>query len=86
MGTELHAFAQRAGFYMGEINAIHPFRDGNGRAQRDFIRGLGVQAGFVIDCTKVTPELMMAASTDSFVTGDSSGLAALIQLCMKRTS
>ena len=24
-------FSQRAGYYMGELNATHPFRDGNGR-------------------------------------------------------
>ena len=42
-------FATRAGYYMGQINAIHPFRDGNGRTQREFIRELAVQAGFVID-------------------------------------
>ncbi|UXN02103.1 Fic family protein (plasmid) [Xanthomonas hortorum pv. pelargonii] len=27
-------FASRAGHYLGEINALHPFREGNGRAQR----------------------------------------------------
>jgi cell filamentation protein len=31
-GTDQTAFANRAAFYMGELNAIHPFRDGNGRA------------------------------------------------------
>ena len=83
MGAKPRAYAQRAGFYMGEINAIHPFRDGNGRAQREFIRELGMQAGFVIDWTKVAREQMTAASLDSFVTGDSSGLVALLELCMK---
>jgi len=24
-------FAERAAFYLGELNTIHPFRDGNGR-------------------------------------------------------
>jgi cell filamentation protein len=43
-GVEPQVFARRAGFYLGEINAIHPFRDGNGRAQREFLRELG-QAG-----------------------------------------
>jgi len=73
----------RAGYYMGEINAIHPFRDGNGRAQREFIRELAIQAGFVIDWTTVTREQMMAASFESFKTGDSSGMAALIELSMR---
>jgi cell filamentation protein len=82
-GAEPQVFAKRAGFYMGEINAIHPFRDGNGRAQREFIRALAIQAGFVIDWTKVARDQMMAASIESFTTGDSSGLAAMIQRCMQ---
>ena len=68
---------------MGEINAIHPFRDGNGRAQREFIRELAVQAGFAIDWSKVTRDEMMSASLESFKTGDSSNMAALIRLSME---
>ena len=70
-------------FCLSEINAIHPFRDGNGRAQREFIRQLAVRAGFVIDWSTVTREQMTVASRDSFKTGDSSGMAALIEQCMK---
>lgn len=38
------AFSERAGYYLGELNAIHPFRDGNGRTQREFIRQIGLRA------------------------------------------
>jgi cell filamentation protein len=31
-------FAIRAAHYLGEINAIHPFREGNGRSQREYTR------------------------------------------------
>jgi len=30
-----------AGLLSGEINAAHPFREGNGRTQREFIRQFG---------------------------------------------
>jgi fido (protein-threonine AMPylation protein) len=33
-------FTERLTYYLGEINAIHPFREGNGRAQRAFFRQL----------------------------------------------
>jgi cell filamentation protein len=82
-GFDPERFARRAGFFMGEINAIHPFRDGNGRAQREFIRELGIEAGFMIDWSAVTIDQMMEASVVSFTTGDSSGLAAVILRCMK---
>jgi len=83
-GSDHQKFATRAGFYMGEINAIHPFRDGNGRAQREFIRELAIKAGFVIDWSRVTREQMMAASLESFKTDNSSGMAALIKLSIKQ--
>lgn len=37
-------FASRAGYFLSEINAAHPFREGNGRTQREFIRELGRHA------------------------------------------
>jgi cell filamentation protein len=78
MGLDPESFSTRAGFFLAEINAVHPFRDGNGRAQREFIRQLGLQAGFAIDWSRIERGRMMEASRASFRTGDSSGLAALI--------
>ncbi len=31
-GLDTAAFSERAAYYLGEINALHPFREGNGRA------------------------------------------------------
>jgi len=77
--TDPDSFDSRAGFFLGEINAVHPFREGNGRTQREFIRELGLQAGFRIDWSRITRDQMTACSRDSFRTGDSSGMAALIR-------
>jgi len=81
-GTDSQSFSQRAGFFLGEINAIHPFREGNGRTQREFIRTLGLQADFGIDWSRIARDGMIAASRLSFQTGDNSGLAALITTSM----
>jgi cell filamentation protein len=35
-----------------DLNAFHPFREGNGRAQREFVRTLGLNAGFEIDWSR----------------------------------
>jgi cell filamentation protein len=75
-------FSSRAGFFLGEINAAHPFREGNGRTQREFIRELGLHAGFVIDWSRINRDQMIAASRESFKTGDSSALAELISASM----
>jgi cell filamentation protein len=80
--TDAESFARRAGFYLGEINAVHPFREGNGRAQREFIRELGIQAGFAIDWSRITQDRMIAASRESFATGESQGLEHCVYSCL----
>lgn len=57
----------RLAYYFSEINALHPFREGNGRCQREFIRILALHAGYVINFAKVTREEMQKASEDSFL-------------------
>ena len=78
-GLEPSAFCARAGYFLGEINAVHPFRDGNGRTQREFVRQLAVRNGFALNWSGVTQAQMGAASKLSFQKGDNSGLAELIQ-------
>ncbi len=34
---EARAFAERAAYYLGRINLVHAFREGNGRTQRILI-------------------------------------------------
>lgn len=77
-GLNAQAFAERAGHYLGEINAIHPFRDGNGRTQREFVRELASGNSFVLNWSGISAEQMRDASRISFQRGDSSGLAGLI--------
>lgn len=62
-----------AGHY-GDMNALHPFREGNGRAQREFTRELCLECGYEFDLTGTTHQEMLAASILSFNKGDSSGL------------
>ncbi len=61
----------------------HPFREGNGCTQREFIRELGTHAGFEVDWSRITGDRMIAACRESFKTGDSSGLAELISASMR---
>jgi cell filamentation protein len=77
-GLDLDTFAQRAAHYLGEINAIHPFREGNGRTQREFIRTLGLHAGHRLTWAALTPEENNEASRISFATGNTPLLGALI--------
>ena len=38
--------AERLAYYLGEINVIHPFREGNGRTQRLFIEHIADSLGY----------------------------------------
>lgn len=48
-GMNKSDFIEHVTFYMGEINALHPFREGNGRTQRAFIAQLGRDAGWELN-------------------------------------
>jgi cell filamentation protein len=61
-GLPRDKFAERAADVMSELNAIHPFREGNGRTQRAFISELARQAGHSLDFTVVSRERMVQAS------------------------
>lgn len=59
-------FSKRAAEHIGEINAIHPFREGNGRTQRLFLKLLARQAGHKLDLQRITPEPWHQASVQGF--------------------
>jgi cell filamentation protein, protein adenylyltransferase len=72
------AFSRRAAHYLGELNALHPFREGNGRTQREFISQLATAKGYYIAWENVKRETMLQSSIASFK-GDVSPLTALIR-------
>jgi cell filamentation protein len=77
-GADAALFCNRAAYYLGEINAIHPFREGNGRAQREFIRELAVRNGYTFDWSRVSQEEMIEASRHSLRV-DNSGLEQVLR-------
>jgi cell filamentation protein len=72
-------FCDRAAFYLSEINALHPFREGNGRAQREFISHLAYKNGYYIEWKNLKQDEMIKASIASFKQGDYSALASYIR-------
>jgi cell filamentation protein len=80
-GLSPHDFSSRAAFYLGEINAIHAFREGNGRTQREFIRQLALSAGHPLSWAGFTRQEMTDASIAS-MRGDYTDLAAIIDAAL----
>ncbi|WP_375696539.1 Fic family protein, partial [Bartonella sp. AP331QHHD] len=77
-GLDADEFSRRAGYYMGEINALHPFREGNGRTQREFIGQLAREVGYNINWDGITREEMTKASIEALY-GTSELLSELIR-------
>ena len=84
-GLAPRLFAQRAAFYLGEINAIHPFRESNGRTQREFIRQLALHAGHPLSWAGFTQQRMVEASILSHLKGDATALAAILEEALDST-
>jgi cell filamentation protein len=83
-GVDQRLFANRGAYYLGELNAILPFRDGNGRTHRESIRQLASKDGHSLDWTYITREEMIEASRQSFQSGDNAGLQALLRRSLDR--
>jgi cell filamentation protein len=81
-GLDADAFSARAGHYLGEINVLHPFREGNGRAQREFIAQLALAAGYPIDWTGISQVDMVSASIAAY-NGDAADLGRLIRSAIR---
>ncbi|MGI8916934.1 MAG: Fic/DOC family protein [Chloroflexota bacterium] len=64
-GLHFSQFIERLAHYYGEVNAIHPFRNGNGRAQRAFFAQMAAEADWRIGWVQLDPETNVTASLAS---------------------
>ena len=71
-------FAIQAAHFLSELNAIHVFREGNGRAQLTFFAILADNPGHPLDLERLDPDEMLDAMIESFE-GDESRLAGVIR-------
>jgi cell filamentation protein len=65
-GLEKTKFIERIAYYMGEINALHPFREGNGRTAREYFRQLSLNAKYTLDFSKTEKEKLLMADIEAF--------------------
>lgn len=71
-------FSIRAAHFLAELNAIHAFREGNGRSQLTFFAMLADSAGHPLDFDRLDPAEMLEAMVASFG-GDEEKLADVIR-------
>jgi cell filamentation protein len=77
-GLPRQEFTERLTYYYAEINAVHPFREGNGRAQRSFLRQLALDAGHILTWEHLDSEALIHASQCS-LQGDNLPMQDLIE-------
>jgi len=63
-------FAARAAEHVCELNAVHPFLDGNGRTLRAFLQILAKQAGHELDLARLDPRAWNQASINGYYSQD----------------
>lgn len=73
-GNNAHEFIASAATFLGELNAIHPFREGNGRSQLAFLHLIAIRAGHPLDLSRIRRDPFLHAMVASFT----SDIAALI--------
>lgn len=77
-GLPRSEFFDRLGNHINELNAVHPFREGNGRTMRANAHQVAREAGHPIDAEKINAHEWMEASRHGFKTGDYRPLANVL--------
>jgi cell filamentation protein len=80
-GLGAETFLERAAYYVCEINAVHPFREGNGRVIRFYLDVLSARArGDIFDWTLAGEEEYLRACVAGF-SQDYDPMTALLKGC-----
>ena len=82
-GLSQKEFAIQAAHFLAELNAIHAFRDGNGRSQLAFVTMLADRAGHPFDLARLRPVKFLKAMVASFF-GNEKLLAAELVKVIRR--
>lgn len=77
-GRDADAFAAGAAHVLSELNVIHPFREGNGRAQKAFLMLLAERSGHAVDVGRIDRQEYLEAMIAAF-NGDEVPLTLLLR-------
>ena len=81
-GLPRHVFIDALSELYGELNMVHPFREGNGRALRLLFEFIIVNAGYEISWSGVDEDEWLEANILSALAVDASGLRAIFEKCV----
>lgn len=76
--NDKHALAQKLAEILDYVNYLHPFREGNGRAQREFIRLLALDKGLQLNLNPPDNKSVYIRYMKGTIQGDTNLLSELI--------
>lgn len=80
-GLPVEKFAHRLSYFLSELNALHPFREGNGRTIRELARQIALKSHYELDWSKASSKETIEAFIQSFH-GKLYHLSSLIFRCI----
>lgn len=83
-GLGKNDFAKRLAYYWAELNVLHPFREGNGRTTREFLRQLALKNDYILNLQNVNSKELLDASIKSII--DTNDLEKLLVKCLEKTT
>lgn len=83
-GLQQEEFTKRIAYFYDQLNYIHPFREGNGRAQRVFWARVAKNAGYEIDWSLIVGDENDDASRAAAEQMDLSKLEAMFAKIVRR--
>ena len=75
--------AEKLAIILDDINFLHPFREGNGRTQREFIRLLALQKGYKLNLNPIDNHSVYERYMDDTINGKVDDLTDLIYELLK---
>ncbi len=61
-GLSRAEFAKQVAVILGDVNFVHPFREGNGRTQLQYLKLLATRAGHRLDLSRIDTKRWIEAS------------------------
>lgn len=84
LGLRPDPFVEALAHYYGELNVCHPFREGNGRTIRSFLRQLAAAAGYLLDWSELNAEANITACQQHLSTTNLGPLIAVLRPVVRR--
>jgi len=80
LGDDIPTVAKKLAEVLDATNHLHPFREGNGRTQREFIRVLALEKGYRLDLSSAEDQSVYERYMTGMIEGDKAMIAGLIEV------